>query len=92
MQFVKHRHGYKGSLSAKSGIKNYLFDKYGIPVYKKGGEKKLKKIMLAFLKANDTKWREGFTNNAANYNARRIQANFPNFAEWLKTQYPKDET
>lgn len=92
MKFTKEKYGYKGSKSAYTGIRKYLDQNYNYPYTVKGGEKRVKLLMLRFLKANDTKWREGFKNQDAHYNARRIQANFQTFALWLKTQYPNHDT
>lgn len=91
MKLVKYRYGYGGSATAKRGIENYLSIKYGFHVSEKGNTKKLKKLMIAFLKKSGIEHRAGTTNRDANYNARRIQVNFQKFAEWLKTQYSKDE-
>ena len=89
MNFTKQRYGYKGSKSAYEGIRHYLAKKYEMPYKAKGGEKKVKLLMLAFLKENDTKFREGFNGLDTHYNARRIQANFQNFALWLKNKKSK---
>jgi len=84
--FASFARGYAGRDSAWTGIVNYLKVTYEIDCYKKGNQKRTKRLINGFLMAENLANKKGYSNRATWYNANVVQTHFNTFANWLKNQ------